>query len=795
VKLVSLGFAWILGIYLGSLALSPLCLVLLSVCPIPLLAVLAWRGRDIALWGGLCLIVLVGGVGCYHWRFAEATLERFNDRGVVAIRGEVVADPQADGGVARITFSAEEVWADDQWIEVSGRVLIETTALPTCSLGERLEVRGELRPLSETEDREYVVYLERHGFCSVLTYPEEIVSLGRGWLFDVRHRLAQSLTLALAEPQASLAGALLLGIRSHIPESLQSDFYRTGTAHLLAISGFNVAIFGGMVLVAAAWVFGRRRPTYLLMALAGVWLYASLAGMQPPVLRAAIMFSLFLVSLGLGRPGTAMPSLALAAAVMVGIDPSVLWDVSFQLSFVAVAGLILLFPVFQRWGRRATLRVPGAVSSALKLIVDGAAIGLAAIMATLPLSLYYFGGLSLFALPATIVVSLFLPGALMLAAATAVLGLFAPALAGFVGWSAWLFLTCMIEVVGGFGSVGLASLSVGSVHWAFIWLYYGVVMALICRRQLVTAISRLAGYARKWVASMAGLTGFSHRLPMRLSLGVLVVSTSLVWIAVLSMPGERLRVSFFDVGQGDAILIETPAGQQILIDGGPDSDRVCLELGQKLPFWDRSLDLVVLTHAHDDHVTGLVEVLRRYEVGQVLEPGLAENTPSYEAWLETIEEKGMERTIARAGQRIDLGDGLMIEVIHPQEEMLQGTDSDANNNSLVLRLVWGGVSFLFTGDIDGEAEMAILYADQWRELNSTVLKVAHHGSARSTSGQFLAAVQPDTAVISVGENNNFGHPDEATVVRLGEVEIYRTDENGTISFTTDGERLWVETER
>jgi competence protein ComEC len=282
---------------------------------------------------------------------------------------------------------------------------------------------------------------------------------------------------------------------------------------------------------------------------------------------------------------------------------------------------------------------------------------------------------------------------------------------------------------------------------------------------------------------------------MRLSLAVLVVCTALVWIAVLAMPDERLRVSFLDVGQGDAVLIETPAGQQVLIDGGPDGDKVCQQLGERLPFWDRSLDLVVLSHGHDDHVTGLVEVLGRYRVGRVLEPGLAERTPAYEAWLETIEERSIESAVAEAGQRIDLGGGITIEVIHPQEEMLQGTDSDANNNSLVLRLVWGGVSFLFTGDIDAEAETAILGADQWRELNSTVLKVPHHGGAGSASALFLTAVEPEIAVISVGEGNNFGHPDRTTVARLGEAEIYRTDGNGTVSFITDGERLWVETAR
>lgn len=791
-KLVSLSLSWIIGIYLGSLTLSPLCLSLVSAFLVASLVVLAWHGRNIALWGGLCFVVLLGGVGCYQWRVNEPTLEAFNNRGFVEVRGEVVKDPDFDDGVAKIAFSAQEIWANDQWQEVSGKVLIETRVLPTYSLGELLKVRGELSPISQVEDHEYVIYLQRHGFCSILSYPEEITSLGRGWLYDLRYQLAQSLSSALAEPQASLAGALLLGIRSHIPESLGSDFYRTGTAHLLAISGFNLAIFGGMVVVGAAWAFGRRRPTYLLLAVVSVWFYAFLTGMQPPVLRAAIMFSLFLLSWWLGRPGSAMPSLAFAAAIMVGINPSVLWDVSFQLSFVAVAGLMLLFPVFRQWGRRILLREPHALSSALKPVIDGTAIGLAAIVATLPLTVYYFGYVSLLALPATILVSLFLPGGLLLAASTALLGLFAPTLAWFVGWSAWFFLTCMIEVVGGLGSIETASLSVGPAHWALIWVYYAVLAAIFSWRRLVMVISRLVAYGQTWLAGLADITG---RLPRKLALGVLVVCTSLVWMAVLAMPGERLEVSFLDVGQGDAILIETPAGQQILIDGGPDIDRVCLELGEKLPFWDKSLDLVVLTHSHDDHVTGLAEVLRRYEVDEVLEPGLLENTPAYEAWLELIDLKGIERSVAKAGQRIELGDGMAIEVIHPQNEMLQGTESDANNNSVVLRLAWGKVSFLFAGDIDEEAEMAILYADQWFDLNSTVLKVAHHGSASSTSCRYLSAVEPQAAVVSVGENNYFGHPSEEVLRRLEGVDVYRTDENGTITFSTDGERLWVTTER
>jgi competence protein ComEC len=243
--------------------------------------------------------------------------------------------------------------------------------------------------------------------------------------------------------------------------------------------------------------------------------------------------------------------------------------------------------------------------------------------------------------------------------------------------------------------------------------------------------------------------------------------------------------------------MQTPSGQQILIDGGPDPEKICLELGNKLPFWDRSLDLVVLTHPEDDHLVGLVEVLQRYEVRRVLEPGIEPDTPTYEEWLRVIKEKSIERTIAQAGQQIELGDGIEMKVLHPPEKLLEGTDSDVNNNSVVLRLVYNETSFLFTGDIFQEAEREILH--QGYKLNSPVLKVAHHGSSTSSSSPFLAAVDPQVAVICVGEDNPFGHPNEETLARLrekvSEDRIYLTSEHGSITFTTDGERLWVEIER
>ena len=293
-----------------------------------------------------------------------------------------------------------------------------------------------------------------------------------------------------------------------------------------------------------------------------------------------------------------------------------------------------------------------------------------------------------------------------------------------------------------------------------------------------------------------GSTKPAPRSPRKWLIPALLLTAILVWSVVLTIPDDKLHVSFLDIGQGDAILIQTPNHQNILIDGGPDPQKINLELSKKLPFWDRTIDLVISTQPQADHITGLVEVLQRYKVKWVLESGVTYDSYIYKEWLNLIEEKQINREIATAGQVIDSGSGIEIEVLNPPAKLFQETSDDVDNNGVVIRLSWGKVSFLFTADIRNEAEFELVR--HRANLKSTVLKVAHHGSRTSTSPQFLAAVDPEIAVISVGGNNTFGHPSpevvERLVNRLSEEKVYRTDKNGTTEFITDGESLWVKTE-
>jgi competence protein ComEC len=797
--------AWVAGIFLGSKVSLPLLTLFLGLIPFALIPFFTSSKKTLIV-AGLCLLALLGG----GLRFPsslppidEHSLCFYNDKGTIEIQGMVAEEPDIRDRSCLLTFTASEVTMNGEKEEVSGTALIRVPRYPAYRYGDMLKITGKLETPEPFDNFDYKTYLVRQGIYSVIYYPGvEVLDRSQGlkpwqWIYSLRERLSASLARALPEPQGSLAQAILLGLRGNIPDSLYQAFSRTGTAHLLAISGLHMSIIIAMFLSLGILVFGRRRSVYIWLTLVLTWLYALLAGMHPPIIRAAIMGSLFLIAEYLGRQGSAIIALAFAAAVMVGIQPNLLWSVSFQLSFLAMAGLVLLYPYFQAWGRRgvsAIFKDREALAATGNIITDGFAATFAAIIAVGPLIAYNFGIVSLVGLPATFFSLPALPFIIVTAALVAFVGLFAVLTAQILGWLAWLFLSYLVFLVQGFDALPFSSFQVSIISAWYIWGYYailaGVIAFLNYRKQLADFSSKLTSGIRR-VADGIPKPRLSFSIKW-LVLPLLVVAI-LVWSVALTAPDDKLHVSFLDVGQGDAILIQTPHGQDILIDGGPDPQKINLELGEKLPFWDRTIDLVVCTQPQADHVTGLVEVLQRYKVKQVLDPSIPYETSIYQEWLRLIEDKGIEYNIARAGQEIDLGNGVKLEVLNPPATLWEGTSDDVDNNGVVLKLSWGQVSFLFTTDIREEVEFELI--GQRANLKSTVLKVAHHSSKTSTSQQFLAVVDPEAAVISVGADNPFGHPSpevlERLIYRLGEDNVYRTDEDGTIEFITDGEKLWV----
>jgi competence protein ComEC len=274
-------------------------------------------------------------------------------------------------------------------------------------------------------------------------------------------------------------------------------------------------------------------------------------------------------------------------------------------------------------------------------------------------------------------------------------------------------------------------------------------------------------------------------------MAVLILMTGALAALWLTRPEEgRLSVTVMDVGQGDAILIEGPRGNRVLVDGGPTAGAINEALGRNLPIGDEGIDIVALSHAQSDHLGGLLEVIGEYDVGAVLNPPLDGDSVLYDVWLSELKHAGVRAMIADRGQVIDLGNGALLEVLAPDADDPLLTTYDLNEASLVLRASMGDISFLLTGDLDEDGEERLLRSGV--DISATVLKIGHHGSRSSTSETFVARVDPQVGVISVGDLNRFGHPADEVMSRLDADMVLRTDRDGDVRFETDGERAWIE---
>lgn len=263
-----------------------------------------------------------------------------------------------------------------------------------------------------------------------------------------------------------------------------------------------------------------------------------------------------------------------------------------------------------------------------------------------------------------------------------------------------------------------------------------------------------------------------------------------VWFSVLRADRAGvLTVAFLDVGQGDAIYIEAPNGNQMLIDGGPSGATLLRELGRVMPYWDRSLDVVLATHPDQDHVGGLPAVLERMRIDNVVTTENTSDTSAYEAFENVMLVENSDRILARAGERIILDDGVVLEILFPN---MNASGWETNTASIVARLSYGEHSFLFTGDSPQSVEQ-YLVGKNASTLHAIVLKLGHHGSKTSTAKVFLSAVNPEYAVISAGANNRYGHPHKEVTDLLDELKISKlsTSESGTIVLEADGESLRV----
>jgi competence protein ComEC len=279
-------------------------------------------------------------------------------------------------------------------------------------------------------------------------------------------------------------------------------------------------------------------------------------------------------------------------------------------------------------------------------------------------------------------------------------------------------------------------------------------------------------------------------------LGTLVVAAVLVWLAVFQKTESKnnLKIVFCDVGQGDAIFIQKSVDEDFLIDGGPNNS-VLNCLGKNMPYYDRKIKSVILTHPHADHISGLIEVLERYQVEEIWITGVEYNSSEYLEFKKEIQEKNIKVNIAYTAEMIANNPDLTLKILYPLTNIQGKTFDNLNNSSIVIKMTYSHFTALFAGDLEKTAQPDLLKNP---DLKSKILKVPHHGSLNGLSNEFLNQIKPEVAVISVGENNSYGHPAAETLKKLNDIlglKILRTDKNGEIKIFSDGSKYWIRTEQ
>ncbi len=769
--LINLTISYIIGIIIGKFfPIPPSVLYFLSVIAFVVFIYFLNKRFNIAI----LILVLLLGMTLYRIKVSIPIndISYFADDTYRSIIGKVIDEVKRNDNFTGFTLEASKIRIKEKFYPIQGKVSVLLKDLKVdIDYGDKIEIRGRLSKLEGLENpgvSSFSSYLQGKGiYCQFFCYSKpRILSRKGGNILvrlgiAVRNKFLSVIKETMPEPYSSLFGSIVFGSSaSPISPETEENYRKAGVIHLLVASGTQVSILIGVCL---SLVRSFNIPLWFGVIFTSIinLLFTIMTGAGSSIVRATIMGEITMLGLAFEREKDFYTSLALAALVLLIINPLNLFDLGFQLSFAATWALVYIAPV-----------ISGKLSKFPKLIAEGIAVSAAPVLATTPITFYNFSQISIAAFFTNFLIITWVEVLVVLGFASTAGGVLFLPIAQILNGTNILILKILDFIVSTISHFQFSCIYMPQPTFPIIIGYYVILIGAIeiLRRGQMPAFSK-----------------------SKLVIALLFIVSIFIWNSQsVGQPPNQLAVTVLDVGQGDSILVEIPSGQKMLIDGGDGKagKRVVVPVLKRKGI--NKLDIIVLTHPHDDHVGGLYDVLKDIKVDLVLEGGQPHTSSSYYRFLKIIEEKKIPYKLARAGQTINLGE-VKGYILNPTEPFLEGTNSDLNNNSVAIRLIYNKVKILLAGDIEKEGEGRIL--EFFPDLRADVLKAGHHGSKTSSSSEFLEGVKPKIAIISVGKRNNFFHPHPSTLERLRNhgIKIYRTDLNGAVMVKTDGEKYLIET--
>jgi len=699
----------------------------------------------------------------------------YNDRNYdLLITGYLVEPPDYRDGYTNLRLNVTNVDTGDGNLKANGLLLVRVSDNQTFHYGDTLRLRGKLKTPPENEDFSYRDYLAAQHIHSYMSSAVVTILPGRGGnpisaaLYALKEKSLTNIYRMFPDPESSLLAGILLGVDTGLTKDLQQAFKNTGTAHIIAISGFNISIIAGLFVTFFSRFLGPRRGAVL--AILGIIFYTVLVGGEAAVVRAAIMGSLALFARQVGRRQFGLNTLLAVAFFMTLWNPLFVWDVGFQLSFFATLGLILYAEPFSQFANQIILKYfpTSTVERFVEPFSEFVLLTFAAQLTTIPIMAYHFQRISLVSFIANPFILPAQPAVMILGGLGVMLSLVWLPLGQLAAWIAWPFAAYTIRMVELFDRVPHGTLFLGDFSIWFVILFY------------VTLLSLTFGWSnfKEWIRSLGQRAG---SVGVGTGVIVLVIALLLVWRAAVAIPDQLLHITFLDVGSADAVLVKTPSGKYVLINGGSSVTTLSDELGRRVSAFDRKLDWLVVAATDEDQVAALPRVIERYPPDNVLWSGNEQGSFSARVLDEYLTLQAIPITLAEKDQTLDLGDGATLRVL------------TTGARGSVLLIEWQNFRALLPIGMSFEA------LDELRNGVSvgpvSVLSLADSGYAPSNPPEWIVNLNAELVVLSVAAGDIDGMPDGEVLEAVKDYSLLRTDQSGWIEITTNGEEMWVNVER